>query len=396
MDHIHLVILFLPVAIAVLRWNATTSSRVFPKGPPPIPILGNVLDLTSKELWLRAHEWAKKYGNMTYIHVLGQGVLFLNKAEVAFDLLDRRGAVYSSKPRLIMVGELSVNNFLRSNEAIDFELGVDVKTWYIHCILSAHLTSIDSHVGHISQIPFTTYNDAFRRRRKLMQSTLGPKSIPNYHPKMEVETKLFVQSLASNPADYLRHIRRYSGGLALSVVYGHQVVSNDDPYLLLAEECMDLLANQMASGPGIWPVDMVPVLRYIPTWFPGGSFKRKAAVWKARIKEFIEVPWKNAKANVQAGTISPSFCSSLLDREGISSQEEEDAMYTANSMYAASADTTISTISHLILAMIYYPEVFTKARREIEEVVGTTRLPTFSDRDSLPYGKRSFPIFQPR
>ena len=233
-----------------------------------------------------------------------------------------------------------------------------MKTWYIHYILSAHLALIDSPVEHVSQIPFTTYNDAFRRRRKLMQSTLGPRSIPNYHPKMEVETKLFVQSLASNPADYLRHIRRYSGGLALSVVYGHQVVSNDDPYLLLAEECMDLLANQMASGPGIWPVDMVPVLRYIPTWFPGGSFKRKAVVWKARIREFIEVPWKNAKANFvrqnlnsilflprliifpqQAGTISPSFCSSLLGREGISSQEEEDAMYTANSMYAASADT---------------------------------------------------------
>lgn len=33
-----------------------------PPGPTPVPILGNVLDLTAKELWLVATEWANKFG----------------------------------------------------------------------------------------------------------------------------------------------------------------------------------------------------------------------------------------------------------------------------------------------------------------------------------------------
>lgn len=46
---------------------------------------------------------------------------------------------------------------------------------------------------------------------------------------------------------------------------------------------------------------------------------------------------------------------------------------------------TISTIQHFVYAMIQHPEVLARAQQEIDAVVGTGRLPTFSDRDSLPY-----------
>jgi hypothetical protein len=36
--------------------------------------------------------------------------------------------------------------------------------------------------------------------------------------------------------------------------------------------------------------------------------------------------------------------------------------------------------------MMYYPDAFKKASEEIIRVIGTERLPTFDDRDSLPYG----------
>ena len=46
---------------------------------------------------------------------------------------------------------------------------------------------------------------------------------------------------------------------------------------------------------------------------------------------------------------------------------------------------SIAGLENFILAMIKHPEVLRKAQGEIDSVVGHSRLPTFSDRSSLPY-----------
>lgn len=42
------------------------------------------------------------------------------------------------------------------------------------------------------------------------------------------------------------------------------------------------------------------------------------------------------------------------------------------------------------LAMTLYPRVMKKAQQELDSVVGTSRLPTFADRLSLPYMEALF------
>jgi hypothetical protein len=46
---------------------------------------------------------------------------------------------------------------------------------------------------------------------------------------------------------------------------------------------------------------------------------------------------------------------------------------------------TVSVIYSLFLAMTLFPDVQKKAQAEIDAVVGPDRLPSFVDRDSLPY-----------
>lgn len=46
---------------------------------------------------------------------------------------------------------------------------------------------------------------------------------------------------------------------------------------------------------------------------------------------------------------------------------------------------TVSAIYAFFLAMALHPDVASKAQQEIEAVVGTHRLPTFADREYLPY-----------
>lgn len=46
---------------------------------------------------------------------------------------------------------------------------------------------------------------------------------------------------------------------------------------------------------------------------------------------------------------------------------------------------TVSAVYSFFLAMTLFPEAQKKAQAEIDAVVGSDRLPTFTDRDSLPY-----------
>ena len=68
------------------------------------------------------------------------------------------------------------------------------------------------------------------------------------------------------------------------------------------------------------------------------------------------------------------------------SQNDEDAIKnSAAIMFGGGADTTVSTISSFTLAMMLFPDVQRRAQNEIDEVVGTERLPGFQDRGRLPY-----------
>jgi hypothetical protein len=66
----------------------------------------------------------------------------------------------------------------------------------------------------------------------------------------------------------------------------------------MAEKCVWLLSNRIASSGGIWPVDIFPFLKYLPTWVPGMGFKRNAIQWKAQMEEFVDKPYNFVWSNI--------------------------------------------------------------------------------------------------
>ncbi|KAK0430310.1 cytochrome P450 [Armillaria borealis] len=269
----------------------------------------------TKELWLVVMKWGKKFGDVVYNHVFGQGLVFLNSPEVVNDLLDMRGSVYSDKPQLVMVGELRVFN----------------------CPVWTRLDIDSIRCGCENMVASTGYGDKMRRQRKLLTSALGVKlAMPAYHPLMEEETQVFMRRLLATPDKHLLHTHGYAGGFTLSVIYGYTVSSNNDQFLQMAEECVDILSNRIVSGGGIWPMDIFPSLKNWPLWAPRSGFRRNAMVWKAKMEEFVKKPFE----------------------------------YTLRSL-------TITTVMHFIFAMILHPEVLDKACQEIDNVIGTKCLPTF-------------------
>ena len=123
-----LTLAFLSFVLFIFRRGRRTKYPL-PPGPIPWPLIGNITDLRAKELWLLTTQWAKQYGTVSrrfsfcsspqhplhlipgdvvYLHVFGQPLIFLNSPAAVAELMAKRSAIYSDRAPLVMATELLV------------------------------------------------------------------------------------------------------------------------------------------------------------------------------------------------------------------------------------------------------------------------------------------------
>lgn len=85
----------------------TGSSLPLPPGPRRLPVIGNLLQMPKSHAFLLWQKWSQAYGPVLYLNVLGIHIVALHTVKSAQDLLARRGARYSDRPRLFLAGELA-------------------------------------------------------------------------------------------------------------------------------------------------------------------------------------------------------------------------------------------------------------------------------------------------
>ncbi len=79
----------------------------------------------------------------------------------------------------------------------------------------------------------------------------------------------------------------------LKVAYGITIQEENDPLVDNIE--IALMGAAEAGNPGAFLVDIFPVMKYIPSWFPGAGWKKKAAYWR-HINEIVaNDPWNLVK-----------------------------------------------------------------------------------------------------
>jgi len=202
-------------------------------------------------------------------------------------------------------------------------------------------------------------------------------------PAEESETRRFLRRVLAKPDDLSTHVRKTAGAIILRISHGYEVKETEDPFVELADHATEQFA--LATAPGGFLVDLIPALRHVPRWVPGTDFLQKARKWASTLNEMVEQPHNYVKQQIAAGTASVSFTSTLLEGKQLTAEDEFDIKWAAASLYSGGADTTVSAIYSFFLAMALFPEVAKKAQAEIDAVVGNDRLPTFADREHLPY-----------
>lgn len=161
---------------------------------------------------LQFQKWAQEYGPV-YSLVLGTKVFVVLSSDQAIkDLLDKRSAIYSSRPEVYM-----------GQEILSGGLRVLFMVIIFLVILSPSIPYVDSKQG---------YNDTWRMIRKLAHSILNVTVARSYVSYQDLENKAMLVGFLNDPADFMNHIRRYTTSLTTQLTFGFRTTSTRDPRLL--------------------------------------------------------------------------------------------------------------------------------------------------------------------
>lgn len=98
----------------------------------------------------------------------------------------------------------------------------------------------------------------------------------------------------------------------MEAMYGYTVLPKDDPFQELAEETVNALTA--LTYPSAAVVNVIPFLRFLPTWFPGADFHRVARETKDKLNKLLDSPYTYVQDNL-VGTIqivSPNYNSNMF------------------------------------------------------------------------------------
>ncbi|KAK0205290.1 cytochrome P450 [Desarmillaria ectypa] len=341
-------------AILLFLWLKRTFSRrsplPLPPAPPGYPIIGNLLDLANNDVHIRASHWSRNFDeDVISLKVLGKTMIILNSPTAVSDLFDKRASNYSDRPDMPMIVDLMGWDWTFALMRYGPRWKEHRRVFNNHFNIGTSGTSEDRYIQ-------------LRIRRELLS--------------------LMVHS----PSKYLENLRHYTGHIILKRTYGHTVVDENDPYIRLVEAASQ--STSEAAVPGAFLVDLFPSMKYIPEWFPGAQFKRKAREWRKLSEAMINAPYDMAKGKFDEGNAEPCFVSACLEQNKTAygqALSEELIKDTAAVAYAAGADTSVSTLTTFILAMTLYPDVQKAAQAELDALLGGERLPDFGDKTQLPY-----------
>lgn len=176
---------------------------------------------------------------------------------------------------------------------------------------------------------FMGYGESWRERRRVFHQYFHPNATKNYRPRELKVARELLRRLLESPDDFMVHLRQcvfvsllaagsslipgrasMAGSLILGVAYGIDVQAKNDPYIATAETALH--AMSMAGNAGAYLVDYIPIrelhissfsssrsknrpisiVKHIPSWLPGATFKRQAAEWKKATDAMVERPFK--------------------------------------------------------------------------------------------------------
>lgn len=372
------------LAVAIL-YGYLRKKRSLPPGPPTIPFLGNYLSFPKSKSWFLFTSWSKKYVSAKSFALLAPLLEEVRWAgRISASLGNRiseerrtnfaQGGIYTyydgRKPKIVI-----------SDPQIAFKLFTGRSNKYS----SRPQSIVFERFSHGTSILTQPYGPSFAIRRKVLHQFLNTTAIHHYKERQEAEASRLVHQIAQDEGkQWLHAIRRFTASTIFSLSYGRRIDSLDSKVLKKRLGLIGYGGGLLV--PGRYLVESIPMLNYLPPFI--ARWKIPVDKMAAINKEFDISLVRNVRQNIEDGN---ELKGSLVENMILAAQAgDEDLQHLAEdehnfasigaSLFGAGSVTTISSFKNVVVAMLVHPRAFVAAQKEIDEVVGSSRSPNFTDK----------------
>lgn len=337
---------FLTGRLVVLLVKPSPSPAPLPPGPKKAPLIGNLHQMPTSLPWFHLYHWSRDlYGPIMHMDMLGQSLVILSSHQAAHDLLNRRSAQYSDRPRMVMLGELVTKG--------------------MHTLIRP-------------------YDERYKLHKRMEAPLLTMKSAASYRPLQEAESQqLLFDVLAEwdeygeKGVDFHHHFERAMASTIYCLNYGYRLKTGYEKPLMDGK-MVQAAANRTAQ-PGAYIVDSFPSLNSLP---------RFLAPWKREAEGLYELERQLHVKNLEEGLKSNGWNLSKFMSKSTEARDmgAEELAFDLGILADAALDTSTVALDWFIIAWITAGASWVKeAQALLDEVVGKDRLPTFEDRPKLAF-----------
>ncbi|KAF8838010.1 cytochrome P450 [Paxillus ammoniavirescens] len=334
-----LVLVSIVIVYQTERRQAQRKHAFLPPGPPGDPHGKYPPRLIAK--------WIEEYGPVISLRQGRDVLVIIGRHHEATELLERQGACFADRPHTVAGGEI---------------LGRGMRFMLL------------STCDRLRRFRNTRVLNMHRAAHLHFQ----PKATLAYGADQTLYARNVILDLLEDPESHQLHIKRFSGSVALRVIYGKTTPTHltSDPYLLHLKRMVPVV--QGALLPGAYKVDKYPFLRYVP------GYGRQLKKWGKEEEVMLMGYMDQHKSQITSESVPHSVAKDIVMRTTNKGDfTKPEAAYFLGSLTGAAFDTTQVAISTIMMAAARFPGHQALVHAQLDAIVGLDAAPTFADWDSL-------------
>lgn len=309
-----------------------------PPGPKGLPFLGNIFDIKRENVHLSIDQLFKQYGSVFQLNFPSERFIVLNSPDAfrAAFLIDPAATYFSDRPPLFAGKKF----FCNQNDIVWSRSGY-------------HQTKL----RNITHRLLRTYGEGINHMERIVEIEIR-------------ETMVNFENMNSASFDPSLDIHTFVCNTICVLLIGRTYTKEDREIKCMTQFALEV--NKLLAA-GINSV--LPFMQYFP------PFRRIVTDALKHRNDIIDFFIVNARKELNENNTRGIVDELLLNPD----LTEEDVIAIVLNLVTAGTLTTYGAIMCLLLNLLNLPDVQEKIQGEIDDVIGTGRLPAFLDRHNMPY-----------